>query len=123
MNGSTGDPKETESGGKKIYYSSRFEKIISLDDFLDKIAIPYVRFIEDQRDEGIIQAPDGAIDMLHVQTLQVDIRNGSYHDLQSDPKTCLETGVKNVNPDFSGKAPIKWLSDTTTTILKNRNSI
>jgi len=106
------DWKELATEVDEIVYKHGFDKVNGEDYPWEKFVGPAASFIEGQRAKGIIKAPDGEIDVLHVNLLQVDIKTGKYYEIGREPNSvCLAVGVGNVNPDGSGKSPLEQLFD------------
>jgi hypothetical protein len=108
-----GYPKDWREGViqvDEIVYKHGFDQVNGEVYVWTNFIKPAVDFIMGQRANGVITAPDGEIDLIHANLLQVDIKTGEYTEIGREPDSmCLGVGVKNVNPDSTGESPLKWL--------------
>ncbi len=117
----TGDWKEGCEQVDEIVYKHGFDKVNGEVYVWTQFIKPSVAFILGQREKGVITAPDGEIDLLHANLLQIDIKTGEYTEIGREPDSmCLGVGVKNVNPDGTGESPLEWLYDLAHNHYTNR---
>jgi len=108
-------PKDWKEGSvevDEIVYKNGFDRVNGEGYVWEKFIKPAVSFILGQRENGNITAPGGEIDLIHANLLDVDIKTGYRLKVEEYTlKNRLAMGVRNVNPDDSGKLPLEWLFD------------
>src|SRR5690606_29192006 len=94
-----GDWREAVGQREEIVYKHNVDKVNGDRYVWENVIDHAVDFIMDQRADGQISSPDGEIDVLHAQLLQIDLLTGSAIRVWDPDSACLAVAVKNVGPN------------------------